>query len=100
MGMILVLGEARVKPGMEAEALALSLEHVRRSRWEGGCISHDVSIHAEDATRLVFVEHWADMDALQAHFALAASKQFMQDLIPMLSDPPQLNIYEAEPVEI
>jgi quinol monooxygenase YgiN len=97
--MILVLGEARVKPGMEAEALALSLEHVRRSRWEEGCISHDVSIHAEDSSKLVFIEYWADKPSLLAHFALAASKQFMQDLIPMLSNPPQLNIYEAEPVE-
>ena len=96
--MIIVLGEAQVKPGMEADALALSLTHVHRSREEAGCISHDVSVDAEDKSKLVFVERWADMPALLAHFAVPASKQFVTDLTQMLAGPPQMKIYNADEV--
>ena len=54
--MILVLGSGVVQERRFAEALALSQEHVARSRAEPGCIAHAVHQDTESPWRLVFVE--------------------------------------------
>lgn len=96
--MIIVLGSAKVKPGQVEAALELSLTHVHRSRAEAGCISHDVSVDAENPSHLMFTERWADMPALLTHFALEASKDFIAELTPMLSGAPEMRIYQADEV--
>ncbi|MEP3654949.1 MAG: putative quinol monooxygenase [Litorimonas sp.] len=98
--MIIVLGSAQVKPGQVDAALALSLTHVHRSRGEAGCISHDVSVDAENPTHLMFTERWADMSALLTHFSLDASKRFVAELTPMLSEAPEMRIYNADEVKV
>lgn len=55
------------------ELIRLSLEHVRRSRTEPGCLSHAVHRDVENDNRLVFVERWADRAVLDAHFAVPES---------------------------
>jgi len=55
-------------------------------------------LNCEDPLRLVFVENWVDMAALQAHFSLAASQQFVQDITPLLSEKPQMKIYQASEI--
>jgi len=94
--MILVLGSVRVHEGKLDAALALSQEHVARSRLEPGCIAHAVHRDTEDELRLVFVEQWADGEALHAHFKVPASKQFVQDLRALCSEKPTMKIYQAE----
>ena len=54
--MIIVLGSALIESGRVAEALALSKQHVERSRAEPGCVAHGVHIDSENPRRLVFVE--------------------------------------------
>ena len=56
--MILVLGSVVTQVGRSAEALALSQEHVTRSRAEPGCISDAVHQDTQHPQRLVFVEQW------------------------------------------
>lgn len=97
-GVIIVLGSAKAKPGQIDAALELSLNHVSRSRTEPGCISHDVSIDAENPSHLMFTERWADMPALLMHFGLGASKEFVGELTPLLSEAPELKIYDVEEV--
>jgi quinol monooxygenase YgiN len=92
---ILVTGSFVSKDGRLAEALALSLDHVRRSRAENGCISHAVHQDAENPARLVFVEEWADHAALAAHFAVPASHDFVKAVSEIAVDPPKLAVYEA-----
>ena len=58
--MIVVTGSATVQRDNLDEARRLSLEHVRRSREEPGCISHAVHIDCENPCRLVFIEQWED----------------------------------------
>jgi len=94
--MILVLGAIRVRSGQLDAALALSLEHVARSRTEPGCIMHAVHRDTEDDSRLVFVEKWTDGEALRAHFKVPASKQFVQELSALCSEKPTMNIYQAD----
>ena len=63
--MIIFLGLVVAQPGRLDEALALSQAHAARSRAEPGCIAHAVHRDTENSQRLVFVEQWADMDALK-----------------------------------
>ena len=93
--MVLVIGSVTLRAGTIDEALAVSLEHVRRSRGEAGCLSHAVHHDAENAQRLVFIEEWADMAALQQHFQLPASRAFVKTLSALAAEPPQLTIHDA-----
>jgi len=78
--MIVVVGSVQVKEGCLAEALALSLDHVQRSRSEPGCVSHCVSQDAQDSKRLLFVEEWHDQAALLEHFKVPESRAFAKQL--------------------
>jgi quinol monooxygenase YgiN len=94
--MIIVTGSVRAWPDAIDEALRVSLEHVHRSRTEPGCLLHSVHRDVEDPLRLVFLEHWADKDALAAHFAVPASNDFVRALAALAAEPPTIEIYEAE----
>ncbi|MEK7833964.1 MAG: putative quinol monooxygenase, partial [Acidobacteriota bacterium] len=62
--MIIVTGSILASTDNLEEILALSLEQVRRSRTEPGCLAHAVHRDAENPLRLVFFEQWADRAAL------------------------------------
>jgi quinol monooxygenase YgiN len=98
--MIIVTGSVRARPETIDEVLALSLEHVRRSRAEPGCELHSVHVDAEDPLHVVFVEHWTDAPALRAHFGVPASRAFVTELGPLSAVPPEIAIYEAHPASI
>jgi quinol monooxygenase YgiN len=92
---IIVLGAARIRDGEIDRALAVSREHVERSRAEPGCIEHGVHRDAEDPHRLVFVEKWSDAEALRRHFQVPASRAFVKALASLAAAPPSMAIYEA-----
>lgn len=93
--MIVVTGSFIAKEGRFDEALQLSLEHVRRSRGEAGCVSHAVYRDSENPARLFFFEEWESREALDAHFAVAGTRAFIQGLADLAEGAPQLAIYEA-----
>ena len=93
--MILITGSVIAQEGLLAEALALSLEHVRRSRLENGCLSHAVHHDAENPNRLFFFEEWADQAAVAAHFAVPASQSFAKAIAGLATGAPQLAMYEG-----
>jgi quinol monooxygenase YgiN len=93
---IIVTGSVRARPETVDDVLRLSLEHVERSRREPGCLLHSVHRDVEDWNRFVFLEHWADRDALRAHFGVAESAAFATALQSLAAEPPTLEIYEAE----
>lgn len=95
--MIIVTGSVVVRDGALQEALAVSLEHVRRSRLEPGCLSHAVHQDTENPQRLFFFEEWRDREALRAHFAMPASRDFVKSLSALCDAPPTLQIFEASP---
>jgi len=98
--MIIVTGSILAKPDHDAELLAASLEHVHRSRTEPGCIAHAVHRDAENPLRLVFVEEWADREALLAHFAVPASRAFVKAAAALAASAPAMQIYEAQPLKL
>ena len=98
--MIIVTGSVLAKTGCEERLLALGLEHVRRSRKEPGCISHAVYRDAENPRRLVFLEEWSERGALIAHFAVPASRAFVQAAGELADGAPQLRMYEANEIRL
>ena len=97
--MILVTGSVTAREDSLSEIRRLSLEHVRRSRAENGCISHAVHVDCENPLRLVFIEQWADRGALLAHFAVPASRDFVRALQPLAATATTIKIYDATRVE-
>ena len=98
--MILVTGSVQARPEHLAEVLALSVEHVHRSRAEPGCVLHTVHQDVEDPNRVVFVEHWEDADALRSHFQVPASAEFVTALAALSDGNPTLDIYDATPTRL
>jgi quinol monooxygenase YgiN len=98
--MIIVTGSVQARPDRLADVLSESLEHVHRSRSEPGCLLHTVHQDVEDPLRVVFVEHWQDLDALRAHFAVPASGAFVNALTDLVTAAPTIEIYDATPTHI
>jgi quinol monooxygenase YgiN len=97
---LIVTGSVHARPDSIDQVLALSIAHVRRSRQEPGCLAHAVHRDCEDALRLVFVEHWADADALRAHFRVPASGAFVQEVSALAARPPEISVYEARALSV
>jgi quinol monooxygenase YgiN len=97
--MILVTGSVTAREDSFDEVRRLSLEHVRRSRLEQGCLSHAVHMDCENPLRLVFLEQWADPAALGAHFAVPASRDFIRALKSLAADASTTEIFDATRVE-
>ena len=93
--MIIVTGSVRARPETVDEVLRVSLEHVHRSRREPGCLLHSVHRDVEDDHRFVFLEQWADRDALTAHFRIPESGAFVQALNELAAAPPAMEIYDV-----
>jgi quinol monooxygenase YgiN len=97
--MIVVTGSVTARTDSFDEVRKLSLEHVRRSRTEPGCISHAVQIDCENPLRLVFFEQWADRAALLAHFAVPASRDFVRALQSLAAAATTIELYDATRLE-
>lgn len=97
--MIVVTGSVTARPETFEEARRLSLEHVRRSRQEPGCVSHAVHVDCENPLRLVFFEQWADRTALAAHFAVPASGEFVRALRSLAAAATTLELYDPSRLE-
>jgi quinol monooxygenase YgiN len=98
--MILVTGRITAKPDTFDEILRVSREHVHRSRKEPGCISHDVSVDAEDPLTLQFVERWADAAALKTHFRVKESQVMWKRLQELAAHSGAMHIYDAQETKI
>jgi quinol monooxygenase YgiN len=96
--MIIVTGSVTARRETLARVRELSLEHVHRSRLEPGCLLHSVHHDVEDPLRLVFLEHWADRAALDEHFRVPASSDFVTAVAELADEAPTMQIYEAEPL--
>ncbi|NKB35499.1 MAG: antibiotic biosynthesis monooxygenase [Pseudomonadales bacterium] len=97
--MIIVIGSVTVREEALEDALELSLEHVKRSRQEPGCISHAVHIDSEDSNRLVFVERWEDMEHLEQHFRVPDSSEFVQNMATLATVAPTMELYQSDAIQ-
>lgn len=100
VSVLIVTGSIRVRPEELERAVELSLEHVRRSRAEPGCLLHSVHRDVEEPLRLVFLEHWSDASALRTHFDVPASGAFVRALSRLTDNPPEMVIYDARATSV
>lgn len=98
--MIIIIGSIVAKPEHLDEVQRLSVEHVVRSRTEPGCLMHSVHRDVENPNRFVFVENWADADAVRTHFAVPASGDFVNAAALLSVGDPTIEIYEAAPISL
>ena len=98
--MLIVTGSVQAHPDRLDEVLALSLEHVHRSRREPGCLLHSVHQDVEDPLRVVFFEQWQDRVASTTHFAVPALGAFVTALADLTTSSPSLDIYDATPATL
>jgi quinol monooxygenase YgiN len=98
--MILVTASVVIKGDKLEQALALSQAHVARSRTERGCISHCVQTDNDSPQKLSFIEQWTDRQALLTHFAVPASRGFVQSLSALAISTPIMKIYDANEISI
>jgi quinol monooxygenase YgiN len=98
--MLIVTGSIAARADTIDELRRTSLEHVARSRAEPGCIEHGVAADVNDALRLVFFERWEDRAALDAHFKVPASREFVAKAAKLAARPPEIAIYEASELKL
>ena len=97
--MILIVGSLVARADTVAEVMALTREHVERSRSEPGCLRYAAHLDIENPRKFVFVEAWADQASLTQHFRLPLSRQFAKTLVALASESPDVEIYEAVRIE-
>jgi quinol monooxygenase YgiN len=85
--MILVTGRVRIAAENRERFLEIATAMCRRSREDEGCRGYRVYADLEQDERYVFIEEWADDEALQEHFTQAHTGAFMSALVPMLAEP-------------
>jgi quinol monooxygenase YgiN len=98
--MLIVTGSVEARPDTIDRILELGLAHVQRSRLEPGCILHSIHRDVENEFRVVFIEQWVDGKALEDHFHVPASGEFVREAAALALRPPEMSIYEVEVASI
>jgi quinol monooxygenase YgiN len=94
--MLIVTGTVTARADTFDSLKEASLEHVRRSRAEPGCIGHSVHVDCENPLRLFFFEQWTDRAALDVHFTVPAVKEFIRSMRTLVAGTEGPAIYEIE----
>jgi len=100
LGMLIVTGSVEARPDTIDRILELGLEHVQRSRREPGCLLHSIHRDVENELRVVFIEQWEDAEALEAHFHVPESGEFVREAAALALRPPEMSIFGAEVASI
>jgi quinol monooxygenase YgiN len=85
--MVVVTGRVRIPDSSRDRFVEVATEMCRLSREEEGCGGYRVYGDLEQPEHYVFVEEWADEDALQRHFAQAHTTRFLGALGGLLDGP-------------
>lgn len=97
--MIIVIGSVTVREDSQIEALRHSQAHVSRSRLEPGCLSHEVTLDAENPNRLLFVERWNTMEDLERHFQVHESSEFVAAIALLATVGPDMQLYDSAEIK-
>ncbi|MCW5937522.1 MAG: antibiotic biosynthesis monooxygenase [Fimbriimonadaceae bacterium] len=96
---IILTAYSHLRAGTEQTAFELSRANKARALTEAGCLKFDYYTSVEDPLKIVFVEEWESMDALNAHFEGPAFKGFFDGFVACLEAPPEIRIFEATKLE-
>ncbi len=73
MAIVIVQGEFSLDAEERDRFVEASVEAVRRSRGEEGCLEYVIAADPADPERAVLTERWESMDHLEQHLAQARS---------------------------
>jgi len=85
---IVVTGRVQIPAANRERFLEIATEMCRRSREDEGCAGYRVYADLERDEHYVFIEEWADEQALQRHFAQPHTTAFMTELPGLLGGAP------------
>jgi quinol monooxygenase YgiN len=92
--MIVVVGRVSTDPAKRAQLIEVAQKVAAASREDAGCISYRVFEDTEQPNHFVFVEEWADEDALQQHFRTPHIAEFMQAIPGTIVAPPDVKFHQ------
>ncbi len=93
--MVILHAYGVIKPEARERALALLAAVTPPSRAEDACQSYVIYEAIDTPNKFVFVEQWASLDGLYAHFHTPHFQEFMAGLPEVLAAPPYGDVSEA-----
>ena len=91
--MIVVVGRVKTDAETRDALVRVGQAVAAASRKEAGCISYRLYEDVELENEFVFVEEWESSEALQAHFATAHVRDFMQAIPATIVAPPDVKFH-------
>ena len=98
--MIVVVAKFTVKPEKKVELLALAKELIADTLLEAGCISYTLLEDPYSDGGMVFLEEWADKQALERHFTTSHIADWKQKSADLKQGSAVITLYQAEPTRL
>jgi quinol monooxygenase YgiN len=90
---VYVIAHVDVAPDPRVAPMLMKLAEAARK--EPGNLRFDVVQHTMRANHFTVIEHWRDHQALDAHVAAQATRQYRDELLPLTGSPLDERVYEA-----
>ena len=94
--MVIVIAKVPVKPECKKELLDLAQGVMEATRAEDGCISYTLLDNTYDPAQCIFVEEWADLDALRKHAASAHIAEWRKQSRELTAERTAVTVYQGE----
>jgi quinol monooxygenase YgiN len=97
---IYVVATLSVKPEMRAELIEAAKTCIAETRKEAGNIAYDMHESVTDPSKMVFVEQWDNVEALEPHRKTDHMRAFGRIAAQCLAGPPKIEIITPEKVDV
>ena len=97
--MIYVVATLTIKPETRAEFIAAAIACIKETRKEAGNIAYDLHESVTDPAKMVFVEQWENMEALEPHRTADHMKAFGRVAVKCFTAPPKIEYITPSKVE-
>ena len=94
---VTVFALLKAKPGMEETVKQELLALVGPTRTEEGCINYDLHQSLDHKGQFRFYENWTSKELLERHLESAHVKRFIAKADQLLTDPPEITLWEILP---
>jgi len=89
-----VVATMKAKPGQEATLRQELLNLIPTTRQEPGCLNYDLHTAVGHPDHFLFHENWTSKQHLDDHLARPHLQAFLAKAGELLSDPPQITLWE------
>lgn len=92
---VIVIATLPVRRDLREIFLAAARQCITATRQEAGCLRYDLHESIETEGAYLFVEHWRDKAALEAHAKMPHLRAFVAAAVPCLAAPPHIEAIEG-----